>query len=194
MGDYTKNNAKIGTCGRAYYATKSMLEKLIDEPEADYYLKPENSCFFAFPFPQFDLKSIGDISVFHTEERNEFLVQLPNKKGRNSYHQQLVFHKHPAGGAGLNFFCDCPFHNSETASRNFKNDNLKFYLKYETYFRGELTIAGECIYCRELNIFDAEENIEICEELEQRALYFESQKNEAKATEIREIIKRILKN
>jgi hypothetical protein len=193
MGDYTKNGtgAKIGTCGRAYYATKGMLEKIGNDNEANWYLNPANKAFFAFPFPEFDGKQIGDISVFHTEERDEFMVRLKSA-GRNSYHGNLVFHKHPAGGEGLNFFCDCPYHNNGNTSRNFNNEYLKFYLKYQTYYDGRLTIAGECIYCRELNIFDEDEIAEMCHELHLDANYHEEQKNDKKATKIRTIIARML--
>lgn len=193
MGDYLKNGvgAKIGTCGRAYYATKEMLEKVSHDPEAGYYLNPANSCFFAFPFPQFDGKQIGDISVFHTEEKDEFVVELASE-GRQSFHKPLVFHKHPKGGAGLNFFCDCPYHNSDKTSRNFDGQNLKFYLKYQTYFNGELCVAGECIYCRELNIFDAEEVVEMAQNLKQRSEDYKAQGREGMSLESIKIANRLL--
>jgi len=165
MGDFTNNGTKIGTCGKAYYATKEMLEKQLGDDDAMAYLNPANKCFFAFPFPKFDNQRIGTISVFHTEEKDEFVLEM-KKEEKQSFHKKLVFHSHPAGGEGINLFCDCPYHSSENVSRNFDNTTLKFYLKYQTYFDGRLTIAGECIYCRELNIFDADEVLEICQNIE----------------------------
>lgn len=191
MGDFTTNGAKIGTSGRAYYATKEMLEKIENDNEANYYLNPANSCFFAFPFPKFDGKRIGDISVFHTEEHDEFVVEM-KKEGKHSFHKSLIFHKHPAGGAGINLFCDCPYHSSENISRNFDNTDLKFYLKYQTYYNGQLTIAGECIYCRELNIFDDVEVLEICQNIQKKASYYEDEKNTEKSLELITIANRIL--
>jgi hypothetical protein len=191
MGDFTNNGTKIGTCGKAYYATKEMLEKQLGDDDAKAYLNPANKCFFAFPFPRFDGKAIGNISVFHTEEHEEFVLEMA-KAEKQSFHKPLVFHKNPAGGEGINLFCDCPYHSAERVSRNFDNTTLKFYLKYQTYFDGRLTIAGECIYCRELNIFDADEVLEMCQNIEKQASQYNKNGNVEKSIELLKIANRIL--
>ena len=171
MGDFTNNGIKLGTCGRAYYATKEMIEALAKDTETSYYLKPENKCFFAFPLPEFDGQKAGEISIFHKPE-NELIVIEIDKKHR-THHKQIVHHVHPAGGQGINLFCDCPYHNPETASRNFEHDKTKFYLKYQT-FTGEgqeMAIVVECIYCKETNIFEEHEAKEAAENLFLKSLH-----------------------
>lgn len=172
MGDYLKNGQKIGTCGSAYYATKSMLEAVKTDPEAAYYLDPKNKCSFAFPFPQYYGKKVGEISNFHEGDRAEQVVML-KRAGVESFHKQIVHHIHPRGGQGLNLFCDCPYHNPEKVSKNFDDEFLRFYLREQLYFNNELHVSGECIYCGEKNIFSAEEAQEIAVNLEGEALWNE---------------------
>lgn len=156
MGDYTNNGIKLGTCGRAYYATKSMIEALPKDTETSGYLNPINKASFAFPLPEFDGKEAGEISIFHKPE-NELIV-LEINKNSFTHHKKIVHHVHPAGGQGVNLFCDCPYHSTENTSR-FNDETIKFYLKYQT-FTGEgdeMAIVGECIYCKETNIFEKHE-------------------------------------
>lgn len=169
MGDYTNNGIKLGTCGRAYYATKSMIEALPKDTEANYYLNPENKAFFAFTLPEFDGKKAGEISIFHKPE-NELIV-LEINKNSVTHHKQIIHHVHPAGGQGVNLFCDCPYHSTENTSR-FNDETIKFYLKYQT-FTGEgdeMAIVGECIYCKETNIFEKHEAEEAAENLYKKSL------------------------
>lgn len=169
MGDYTNNGIKLGTCGKAYYSTKSMIEALPKDTETNYYLNPENKAFFAFPLPEFDGKEAGEISIFHKPE-NELIV-LEINKNNNTHHKPIVHHVHPAGGQGVNLFCDCPYHSTEKTSRFF-DETIKFYLKYQT-FTGEgeeMAIVGECIYCKETNIFEKHEAEEAAENLYKRSL------------------------
>lgn len=177
MGDYTKNNAKIGTCGNAYYATLPMLEAIKHEnsEEVNYYLDPSKSCSFAFPFPEYDGKKIGEISNFHEGERVDFFIQIKNQK--NTFHKKIVTHLHPKEGQGINLFCDCPYHSKENVSHNFNDENVKFRLVNQLYFKGSLAIAGECIYCGETNIFDEAEALEVCENLKKSADYYAAEAN-----------------
>lgn len=170
MGDYTKNGQKIGTCGKAYYATLQMLqnEKSIGDSEINHYLKPENKCSFAFPFPEYDGKKIGEISNFHEGDRVDFQIRI-KKDGSNTFHQKIVHHIHPKGVAGINLFCDCPYHSSENVSKNFVGDEIVFNLKEQIYFQGNLHISGECVYCGETNVFDESEAIEVCENLKKES-------------------------
>lgn len=164
MGDYTKTGVKIGTCGQAYYATKKQLEeaKHTGDPEVSYYLNPEKKCSFAFPYPEFDGKELGDISIFHKEAHE--LIVLEISKEHRTFHKQLTFHTHPTGGQGINLFCDCPYHNKENISRNFDGNTERFYLRYEQMQEdGNTAIVGECIYCGESNVFykhEAEEAVQ----------------------------------
>jgi hypothetical protein len=204
MGDYTKNGIKIGTCGTAYYATKKQLESMKYDSEARYYLNPENKCRLAFPLPEFDNKQIGEISIFHLETFKLPILQISSEN--KTFHKKIVHHIHPAGGNGINLFCDCPSHSSENVSTNFDSKNVLFYLRYET-FTGEgdnMAIVGECIYCGELNVFEESEALEACENLLKEAQYNrrESARPEyinasnkdfhlKKASELEEIVKRI---
>jgi len=177
MGDYAKNGVKLGTCGRAYYATKSMIENLQQDSETRSYLNPTNKAHFAFPYPEFDNQNAGDISIFH-KPNNELLVLEIDKKHR-THHKQIVHHIHPSGGQGLNLFCDCPYHSNENVSKNFTHETVKFYLKYQT-FTGEsdkMAIVGECIYCGESNIFEEHEAIEAAVNLVNQAKWNETQAN-----------------
>jgi hypothetical protein len=169
MGDYTNNGIKLGTCGKAYYATKSMIEALPTDAETKYYLNPKNKCMFAFPLPEFDNKKAGDISIFHKEQRDLTVIQI-NKKHK-TFHGNITHHIHPVGGQGVNLFCECPYHSTEKTSR-FNDETIKFYLKYET-FTGEgeeMAIVGECIYCGETNIFEKHEAEEAAENLYKKSL------------------------
>lgn len=165
MGDYLRNGDKIGTCGRAYYATKKQLENLKGEPEANYYLNPLNGCSFAFPYPEYDNKKAGKISNFHEGEKAEPVIIFLNKEKNQTHHKKIVHHIHPKGGQGINLFCDCPYHNKETVSSNFNDDSVRFYLNEQIYTGGQLSISGTCIYCGQENIFEAEEAKEAAENL-----------------------------
>lgn len=205
MGDYTAKGVKLGTCGRAYYATKNQIKELAQDSETKYYLNSENKCMFAFPLPEFDNKKAGEISIFHKEERDLTVLEIKNTNF--TFHQKIVFHKHPVGGSGINLFCDCPYHSKENVSRNFNDDTLKFYLKYQSYTgKGEeMAIVAECIYCGESNVFEKSEAEEACEVLIKNAVWNEteakrpeyknctnSETHLKKAEELREIAKRIL--
>lgn len=80
MGDYTKNGTKIGTCGKAYYSTYKALKQHPDALDASsdvaMYLKKENGCSFAFPFPEFKGKKVGEISQFHKKPEDKFWVTM----------------------------------------------------------------------------------------------------------------------
>ena len=169
MGDYTNNGIKLGTCGRAYYATKSMIEALPKDTETNGYLNPKNKAMFAFPLPEFDGKEAGEISIFHKEKRDLTVIEID--KNNNTFHGKIVHHVHPAGGQGINLFCDCPYHSTENTSR-FNDETIKFYLKYQS-FTGEgeeMAIVGECIYCNETNIFEKHEAEEAAENLYKKSL------------------------
>lgn len=86
MGDYTNTGIKIGTCGVGYYATRKMLENYHShDSEVNYYLKPENKCWFAFPFPQWDNKKVGEITIFHIGDENnvDWRFRLPEDDRHN---------------------------------------------------------------------------------------------------------------
>lgn len=170
MGDYTTNDIKLGTFGRAYYATKAMIEALPKETETNYYLNPENKCMFAFPLPEFDDKKAGEISIFHKEQKDLIIIEI--NKTNNTFHKKIVTHIHPVGGQGLNLFCDCPYHSNENVSKNFNEETIKFYLKYQCYTgeAEEMAIVGECIYCGETNIFEKHEAQEVSENLYKKSI------------------------
>ncbi len=204
MGDYTKNNVKIGTCGRAYYATKSMLEALSQDSEVRHYLDPLNKCSFAFPFPEYDGKQVGEISNFHEGQRVDFQIKI-KKEGSQTFHKHIVHHVHPQGAEGVNLFCDCPYSGEEKRSR-MSSGMIAFRLVDQIYYDSNLCIAGECVYCGERNIFSIDEAEEVCINLEQEAIfndkeavrpdyvgYSNADTHRDKAIYIREIIKRIKK-
>jgi len=161
MGDYLRNGVKIGTCGSAYYATKSMLEAVKSDPEAAYYLDPKNKCNFAFPFPEYDGKKVGEISNFHAG-RAEFFFEFAG----DAYHQDICTHLHPRGGAGINLFHPCPY-NGGRSSANFKNVPT-WRLSRQVNIDGRLHIMAECIYCEAPNYFSKEEAATVCEWIETR--------------------------
>jgi hypothetical protein len=154
MGDYLKNGAKIGTCGRAYYATKKQLEKFANEEEVQYYLDPKKGCSFAFPFPEYDNKEAGQISNFHEGERAEYFFSLPANTG---LHTQITHHIHPRGGEGINLFIDCPYKNPDIASRNFSKDFERFRLIEQGYHNEVLSVVVECVYCQQRQILEDKE-------------------------------------
>jgi len=205
MGDYTKNGTKIGTCGNAYYSTLPMLEKQANTGDSDinYYLKPENKCTFAFPFPEYDGKQIGQISNFHEEDRVDFFIRI-KKEGARTHHKDIIHHIHPKGGQGINLFHDCPYSSNAKISSNFDSNYLDFRLVSQAYTNDGLAVVGKCIYCEETNVFEKHEAVEVCEELEKRAIYEEREATrreyintsnkdtrEKNAAYIREIAKRI---
>lgn len=165
MGDYLKNGNKIGTCGRGYYATKSQLEKVKDDPEAAYYLNPKNGCSFAFPYPEYDGKEAGQISNFHEGEKAEPIILFLKREGSQTHHTRIAHHIHPKGGQGINLFCDCPYHSAENVPNNFNDEFVRFYLNEQVYVNSELAISAQCIYCGQTNIFEAEEAKEAAENL-----------------------------
>lgn len=111
MGDYTRNGIKIGTFGRGYYATKKMLEDNSNDPECKAYLNPDNGCVMAFPFPEWDNKSIGSISIFHAEDRINYTFPIDEKneniccKEHNDY--QLMYQRYTTEGNKMNIVIEC---------------------------------------------------------------------------------------
>lgn len=146
MGDYLKNGAKIGTCGQAYYATKKALEAVRHDEEAAAYLNPENGCSFAFPFPEYDGKAVGEISNFHDGERADYFFKLPKGSG---IHGTITHHIHPKGAEGINLFIPCPYSAGSNTSRNFNPEFETFRLTSEKYENGKIRVMVECVYCGE---------------------------------------------
>lgn len=206
MGDYTKQGQKIGTCGAGYYATLEMLKNHVDKfgkvDDAHYYINPENKCSFAFPFPEYDGKEIGEISNFHEGERVDFFFKF---KGE-SHHKEIVTHVHPKGGQGINIFSPCVYSDRAKISRNLDTSKGEtFRLTEQCFYNGELCICAECIYCGAKNIFSKEEAQELAQNIMQDAerllkdsnnnYYHESDRKRYKKESIyiKEIAKRILK-
>ena len=205
MGDFTKKNEKIGTCGHAYYATKEMLENEHNldpsDGEVNYYLNPKNKCHFAFPFPKYDGKKIGEMSNFHKGDREEFTFSFETDE---SAHGTITHHVHPKGAQGINLFVPCPYTDEKVASRNFNKETKIFRLVGQHYFKGELLLTAECVYCKTLNVFSNEESLKLAEQLRKESekliksaknnYYHESERvrYENEATFLMEIVKRIL--
>lgn len=146
MGDYLKNGAKIGTCGQAYYATRKALEAVRHDEEAAIYLNPANACSFAFPFPEYDGKAVGEISNFHDGQRADYFFKLPKGCG---IHGTITHHIHPRGAEGINLFIPCPYSAGSNTSRNFNPEFETFRLTSEKYENGKLRVLVECVYCGE---------------------------------------------
>lgn len=187
MGDYTKSGEKIGTCGNAYYATLPMLKVLAQDPteqDSNYYTNPKNSCTFAFPFPAYDGKSIGQFSNFHDGERADFFFDLPSTI--ESHHTEISHHINPKGGQGVNLYTDCPSAGGKVFN-NFHNAEVRYRLTGQVYFEGALCITAKCVYCEQTNIFSKEEAQLICE-------WIKTRKHSSKADEdyYTEIAKRII--
>ena len=157
MGDYTKSGEKIGTCGAGYYATKQMLEDLNEKGgDVEAYLNPKNNCSFAFPFPEYDGKEVGEISNYHDDMRVNLHFFYP--ANRLSHHKKVLYQLKPQGVPMKNLYCECPQkYNEET-----KEGNIYFRLSEQVYFEGKLCITAECPYCENVNIFDKEEAEMIC--------------------------------
>lgn len=156
MGDYTKSGVKIGTCGDAYYATLPMLKAEADKGDIQswHYIQPENGCTFAFPFPEYDKRRIGDISNFHSDQWMPFYFRFKGK----SFHKRVVTHMQPEGCPGVNVFSVCPQdRENEKRSCSQMGDSDTFRLYGQCYHEGTLHVVGECPYCKALTIFDAEE-------------------------------------
>lgn len=177
MGDYTKSGEKIGTCGMAYYATKRMIQETFNSgdhsDDIKYYLNKKESIYFAFPFPEYDNKKIGEISNFHEGERTDFYFDFIGE----SHHKDITTHLHPKGGAGINLFHPCPYSENANTSTNFDKDKKTFRLTYQWNDRktGNLFIVGECIYCGAQNIFESDEALQIVKTLKEKANYLKLQ-------------------
>lgn len=153
MGDYTKSGIKIGTCGQAYYATLNMLSFHHDnidfsDEEVKHYINPKNKCSFAFPFPEWDNKKIGEISAFH--DNIHCVIYLPSEF--NTHHGNITHHIHPRGGEGVNLFIPCPYKDEtgEHHSRNLDKSKFGFQILGQKFQQdGSLAVMVECIYCKE---------------------------------------------
>lgn len=162
MGDYTKNGTKIGTCGRAYYATLPMLQKIaknIGESEAKWYIQPSNKASFAFPFPEYDGKNVGEITNFLYGNRAEFTFVVPSDI--ETFHKEIVDHIHPRGAEAINLFIPCPHSKESKHSNNFSGQQV-FRLMEQKYYNETLHVVAECVYCNERNIFTKDEIELIC--------------------------------
>lgn len=150
MGDYTKNNVKIGTCGQAYYSTYQMLKDLKENRPGDlgdgeFYLNEDMGAIFAFPYPEFDGKPIGSVSVFHEQDKLELFAY-----SGDAYHRQVRYYLQPTHCEGVNVYADCPMGKGSVRP------------KYQLYGEARLT-GGEwgvvmvCPYCKEKTIFEEHE-------------------------------------
>ena len=167
MGDYTKTGVKIGTCGQSYYATKKMLQDQahIGDPEINYYLDPSKGCNFAFPFPEYDGKKIGDITRFH--EKTNFVIKLPSSM--ESLHGRISHYVHPVGGAGINLFIPCPYSEGSQHSHNLDQDEISFYLIGTGFYEGQEAILVECMYCGKTQYLSDTESIQAVQYLRRKA-------------------------
>lgn len=181
MGDYLKNGTKIGTCGRGYYATLEMLKKHKGDPEADAYMDPKNGCSFAFPFPEYDLKSVGEISNFHKGDMVEYVVSLPADQFE-TYHERMSHHLHPKGLPGFNVFFPCPYEAGSEVSTNFNKNEVKFYLKEQIYFDGKLAVLVECVCCGRRNVLELKESIYIAEQIKAQSDRYKAQADNCSLT------------
>lgn len=181
MGDYTNSGVKIGTCGAAYYATLPMLQREAakGDIESRHYVKPENRCTFAFPFPEWDKKAIGDISVFHSDQWIPFYFKF---KGE-SFHRHITTYMHPEGCPGVNVFAACPQdRENEHRSCSVMEQWDTFRLYGQCYHEGTLHIVGECPFCKAHTIFDKNEAALIVDII--RSKKYDSEKNRLYALEI----------
>ena len=157
MGDYTKKGVKIGTCGKGYYTTLEMLKKQANsnDDEINYYLNPKNKCSFAFPFPQYDGKQIGEISSFHDDV--QCFVHLPSTI--DSVHTKITTHLHPKGGQGINLFMACPYDkvNKSDHSSNLDKSFITMRISGQGYFNDSLRVLATCIYCNQGQYLDEHE-------------------------------------
>jgi len=173
MGDFTKNGTKIGTCGSGYYATLEMLEKHVlkygNIDDAAWYIDPKQSCNFAFPFPEYDGKAIGDISNFHAEDRTNFYFAIEIGETDMVHHKDICTNVHPDGGNGVNLFHPCPCLDFSKTSVNFDRSKQTFRLECQVYYQKSLCISGRCIYCGCSNVFSFDEALKIVEGLIARA-------------------------
>jgi len=173
MGDFTKNGTKIGTCGSAYYATLEMLEKHVlrvgNIDDAHWYIDPKQGCNFAFPFPEYDGKLIGDISNFHDDQRTNFFFQIRVELSDVTHHKDICTSLNPEGGSAVNVFHPCPCSDTAKTSTNFERHIQTFRLECQVYYEGSLCISGRCIYCGCSNIFTFDEALKIVEGLIARA-------------------------
>ena len=156
MGDYTTNNkkqeVKIGTCGAGYYSTFNQLKALRTPSEdAKDYLSQNSFC--AFPFPDYDKKQCGEISQFHSGERVEFPVYMP--EGIEVYHSTVqveVKGRHNAPKKIMNV--DCP----DTG----KHSSILF-LDWQIKKEGILYPMAVCPYCGQMSYFNNDEVKKIVE-------------------------------
>jgi len=206
MGDYTKAGAKIGTCGAAYYATKEMIQAEHDKGDTSddirYYLDPKQPIRFAFPFPEYDGKKIGEISNFHEDQRADFFFKWAGE----SFHKEVINHIHPKGGQGVNLASNCPQDITKERFNAINPDSHTYRLVYQINDRqtGKLAIAAECIYCNTLNVFEEHEAYQITEQLLEEAdqyikrskyddIYLTTKQLLDKAEYLQQIVGRILK-
>ncbi len=173
MGDYLNNGEKIGTCGQAYYATLEMLKAHKGDKEADYYLNPSKGCSFAFPFPEYDGKQVGEISNFHEEDKVNFVISLPADKFQ-TYHDRMYTHISPKGVQGINVFFPCPYNGAETSS-NFDESNVKLLLTEQMYVDGKLAAVAKCVCCGQRNILEDVEAVFVSEQIQEEAQRLQNQ-------------------
>ena len=178
MGDYTRvkvngqfEDVKIGTCGSAYYATKQQLEdhqkKYGKDTEVSYYLDPANGCNFAFPFPAYDGKEVGQISNFHGDQRTNFYFSWKVPEGEVSHHKDIVQHLHPDGSdqGGINLWSPCPSTGKAKTSNNFDVTKERYRLETQVFYGGALAISARCVYCGCSNVFTIDEAILIVKDI-----------------------------
>ena len=173
MGDYTNSGAKIGTCGNAYYATYKMIMRNKHDGDCSHYANPKNTCTFAFPFPEWDDKEIGEISNFHQDQWIPFYFNFNGE----SHHKRMVFHSHPQGAPGVNIFAPCPQDRSapaDSVSANMPAHDT-FRLSSTAFWDdGNMYIVGTCPYCGGLTLFNPDEAAQIVAGIRARTYRFYS--------------------
>lgn len=145
MGDFTKNGTKIGTCGKAYYATYWQIQNQQNlGGDLKYYLnlKRENGFSYAFPFPEFDGKKLGQISQFHIKASpNEigkviYPIYLEDIDCKEINHDEVFAH-----------ICDTYTSEKQIVRVPCKNSKNKYYMEYTGFIHGVPSILLYCAYC-----------------------------------------------
>lgn len=156
MGDFTNNGTKIGTCGKAYYATYWQIVKNFqthgNNGDVIYYynLKRENGFSYAFPFPEFDGKKLGDISQFHIQQKNGkvlYPVYLLDSECKDIQHNETRSEiRDIYTDEKKNFYVKC-FQDPLNYRSNKAPDQNKFYMEYTGFINGKPSILIYCAYC-----------------------------------------------
>ncbi|MFH0753080.1 MAG: hypothetical protein V2A70_00770 [Candidatus Omnitrophota bacterium] len=168
MGEYVKINnktIKLGTCEDLYYVRFDQLkENLVlmhqvdgnDKPEE--YLNPKNGYRYRFPFPDEDIRKIGEYEKFN----RGLLIGVPYEILDGVEHGKICVPTSCQGAYNVNQYVSCPADPSFKITCSAKTDRAPLEIIQQKQVDDQLWTVCRCGWCGRAFRLDQEAAMKLC--------------------------------